>query len=91
MEINTELYLSDLTSDTQDQLLEAIIERLKDDKDEVELVEAEVDADIEENEEFMDLKALTREDRIKMAIEDKAQKILENTFWGECNIGEEII
>lgn len=90
MEINTELYLSDLTDETKDQLVEAIIERLKDDKDEMELIEAEIDADIEENIEFMDLKALTRDDRIKMALEDKAQKILENTFWGECNIGEEI-
>lgn len=90
MEINTELYLSDLTDETKDQLVEAIIERLKDDKDEMELIEAEIDADIEENIEFMDLKALTRDDRIKMALEDKAQKILENTFWGECNIGGEI-
>lgn len=88
MEINTELYLSDLTSETQDQLTDAIIDRLKDDKDEIEQIEAEVDAEIEQDGEFMDLKALTREDRIGMVIEDKAQEILENTFWGECNIGE---
>lgn len=89
MEINTELYLSDLTDDTKDQLLDAIIDRLKEDKDEMELIEVEVDAEIEEDGEFMDLKALTREDRIRMAVEDKAEKILKNTFWGECIIGGE--
>ncbi len=90
MEIITEIYLSDLKDDLKDSLIEAIIDRLKSDDDEMELIKTEVMAGIEDDKEFIEDLEKTKEDRIETALEDKAKKILENTFYGECNIGGEI-
>lgn len=87
MELVTEIYLSDLTEETKDGLIENIIERIRDDEEELKAVENAVDEQLEEDKEFVDLKALTRADRIQMALEDKAKEILESTFFGEINIG----
>lgn len=90
MEIITELFLSDLTDDTQNQLKEAIIDRLKDDKLEMELIEIEVENSLNDDDIEPSQRETTKEWRIKEAIEDKAEKILKNKFYGECNIGGEI-
>lgn len=89
MEIITELYLSDLTDETKDQLKEAIIDRLKDDKEEMELIEIEVNETLDDDEIEPSQREVTKERRIKEAIEDKAEKILKNTFFAEANIGDE--
>lgn len=90
MEINTEIYLSDLTEETKEGLTNAIIDRLKDDKDEMELIEVEVLASMEDDDIEPSQFEETKNWRIKETLEDKAKKILENTFWAECNIGDEI-
>lgn len=88
MEINTELYLSDLTDETKESLINSIIDRLKDDKDEMELITAEIIGEAEDDGVF-----LTPKDtqwKIQDRLEEKAKDILERTFWAECNIGDEI-
>ena len=86
MEIITEIYLSDLADDTKDQLMENIMDRVANDKDEMEIIEKKIDKEIEEDGEFMDLVKLTRKDRIEMEIEDRADEILKKYFYGEINI-----
>jgi len=90
MEIITEIFLSDLKDETIDQLKEAIADRLKDDKLEMELIEIEVNGTLDDDDIEPSQREATKEWRIKEAIEDKAEKILKNTFEAECNIGGEI-
>jgi len=86
--INTRIYLSDLQSETKDQLIEAIISRLRDDENEMKKIEKKIDDEIKEDGDVIDLKKLPRKNRIEMELEDRAEKILEETFYGEINIGE---
>jgi len=86
--INTRIYLSDLQSETKDQLIEAIISRLRDDEEKMKKIEKKVDDEIKEDGDVIDLEKLPRKNRIEMELEDTAQEILEDTFYGEINVGE---
>ncbi len=88
-QINTEIYLSDLTYEVKESLKENIMERLRDDKETMKEVQKMIDEDLAELLELKIENKISLESRINMALEDMATGVLESEFYGEITIGDD--
>jgi len=85
-QFTTEIFLNDLSEETREQLENAIIDRLKSDIDTMAEIEASIIEQAEDDDEFITPKDFQWKTQDKL--EERAKKILNDTFYGEITIGD---
>jgi len=87
METKTRIYLSDLTDEVKENLLNEVIEMIKSDPVDMAEIEAQIDEENEEDE-ITNETPDQRKWKLQDKLEEKAKDYLNRTFYGEVSFGE---